>query len=171
MPAAGRNRMAKRTTNDGRRTTSDERRATKARLLIWLLLVGRWSFVLGLAVLLSGCLLTSGERTSMDALPDGGNVSSTFVGADGNTERTIETGANSAPMNAIVIVQAERGELRLELLNPDGGVAFAVQARPDEQVTLRDNVLTDEQGRLRYRVIAQGARNGGYQVLYQRAGQ
>ena len=31
-------------------------------------------------------------------------------------------------------------------------------------------MLTDEQGRLRYRVIAQGARNGGYQVLYQRAG-
>jgi hypothetical protein len=122
------------------------------------------------SVLLTGCLLTSGERASMDALPDGGNVSTTFVGADGNGERTVETGANSAAMNAIVIVQAERGELRLELLNPDGNVAFSVQARPDEQVTRRGDVLTDEQGRLRYRVIAQGARNGGYQVLYQRAG-
>ncbi len=123
------------------------------------------------SVLASGCLLTSGERPSMDALPDGGNISTTFVGADGNGERTVETGASGATMNAIVIVQAERGELRLELLNPDGNVAFAVQARPDEQVTRRGDVLTNEQGRLRYRVIAQGARNGGYQVLYQRAGQ
>ena len=124
-----------------------------------------------LSVLLTGCLLTSGERPSVDALPDGGNVSSTFVGADGNAERTVATGATGATMNAIVIVQAERGELRLELLNPDGNVAFSVQARPDEQVTRRGDVLTDEQGRLHYRVIAQGARNGGYRVLYQRAGQ
>jgi hypothetical protein len=164
MPAAGPSRMA-------RRKTKDERRTTNARLPIWLSIVGRWSLVVGLALLLTGCLLTSGERPSMDALPDGGNVSSTFVGANGNGERTVETGANGATMNAIVIVQAERGELRLELLNPDGNVAFSVQARPDEQVTRRGDVLTDAQGRLRYRVIAQGARNGGYQVLYQRAGQ
>ena len=164
MPAAGPNHMAK-------RTTTDERRMTNARLICWLPFVGRWSFVVALALLLSGCLLTSGERPSMDALPDGGNVSTTFVGATGNAERTVETGASGTTMNAIVIVQAERGELRLELLNPDGNVAFSVQARPDEQVTRRGDVLTDEQGRLRYRVIAQGARNGGYQVLYQRAEQ
>ena len=164
MPTAGPSRMDK-------RPTKDERRKTNARSLIWLSFVGRWSFVFGLVFLLSGCLLTSGERPSVDALPDGGNVSSTFVGAQGNAERTVDTGAKGAIMNAIVIVQAERGELRLELLNPDGNVAFSVQARPDEQVTRRGDVLTDEQGRLRYRVIAQGARNGGYQVLYQRAGQ
>ena len=153
-----------------KRKTKDERRKTNARWLTWLFLHGRWSFVFGLVLLLTSCLLTSGERPSMDALPDGGNVSSTFVGAQGNAERTVDTGAKGAIMNAIVIVQAERGELRLELLNPDGNVAFSVQARPDEQVTRRGDVLTDEQGRLRYRVIAQGARNGGYQVLYQRAG-
>ena len=164
MPAAGLSRMAN-------RMTKDEGRRTKARSVLWLSFIGRWSFVFGLALLLSGCLLTSGERPSTDALPDGGNVSSTFVGANGSAERAIETGANGTTMNAIVIVQAERGELRLELLNPDGNVAFSVQARPDEQVTRRGDVLTDEQGRLRYRVIAQGARNGGYQVLYQRAGQ
>ncbi len=164
MPVAGLSRM-------DRRTTNDERRTTNARFLIWLFSVGRLSFVIGLALLLSGCLLTSGERPSMDALPDGGNVSTTFVGATGNAERTVETGASGTTMNAIVIVQAERGELRIEVLNPDGNVAFSVQARPDEQVTRRGDVLTDEQGRLRYRVIAQGARKGGYQVLYQRAGQ
>jgi hypothetical protein len=92
------------------------------------------------------------------------------VGAEGSDERSVETGAASATLNAIVIVEAERGELRVELLNRDGNVAFAVQSRPDEQVTRRGDVLTDDQGRLRYRVIAQGARNGGYQVLYQRAG-
>jgi hypothetical protein len=156
MPAAGPNRMGRRTTNAGS--------------LIWLPAVGRLSFAVSLALLLSGCLLTSGERPSMDALPDGGNVSTTFVGATGSAERTVETGANGATMNAIVIVQAERGELRLELLNPDGNVALSVKARPDEQVAKRGPVLTDEQGQLRYRVIAQGARNGGYQVLYQRAG-
>jgi hypothetical protein len=154
-----------------RRRTKDEGRRTIGWQPKWLAPIGRWSFIFGLAFMLSGCLLTSGERPSTDALPDGGNVSTTFVGATGNGERTIETGANSATMNAIVIVQAERGELRLELLNPDGNVAFAVQARPDEQVTRRGDVQTDEQGRLHYRVIAQGARNGGYQVLYQRAGQ
>src|SRR5262249_26132391 len=163
MPAAGQNTMA-------RRKTKDERRKTNSRLSIWLPIIGRLSFVVGLGLLLSGCLLTSGERESMDTLPDSGNVNATFVGADGNGERTIETGANGANLNAIVIVQAERGELRIELLNPDGNVAFSVQARPDEQVTRRGDVLTDAQGRLHYRVIAQGARNGGYQVLYQRAG-
>jgi hypothetical protein len=45
-----------------------------------------------------------------------------------------------------------------------------VQSRPDEQITRRGDVLTDEQGRLHYRVIARGARNGAYQLLYQRAG-
>jgi hypothetical protein len=165
MPAAGPSRM------DRRQPTTDDRRPTRFSAVICLSIIGRWSFVFGLALLLSSCLLTSGERPSMDALPDGGNASSTFVGAHGNGERTVETGANDTTMNAIVIVQADRGELRIELLNPDGNVAFSVQARPDEQVTRRGDVLTDEQGRLRYRVIAQGARNGGYQLLYQRAGQ
>ena len=131
----------------------------------------RVSFVLGCALLLGGCMLMSGGRSSADTLPDGGNVSASFVGADGRDDQAVATGAPGAAFNTIVIVQAERGELRLELLNPDGNVAFSVQARPDEQVTRRGDVLTDEQGRLRYRVIAQGARNGGYQVLYQRAGQ
>jgi hypothetical protein len=159
MPAAGPNRMANQ--NKEQRIKNKQLRTKALHFVLCSLF----------SILASGCLLTSGERPSMDALPDGGNVSSTFVGAHGNAERTVETGANGATMNTIVIVQAERGELRIELLNPDGNVAFSVQARPDEQVTRRGDVLTDEQGRLRYRVIAQGARNGGYQVLYQRAGQ
>jgi hypothetical protein len=123
------------------------------------------------SVLLTGCLLTSGERPSIDTQPDGGNISTSFIGADGDAERTVDTGAPTAALNAIVIVQAERGELRVDLLNPDGNVAFSVQARPDEQVTRSGPVQTDAAGHLRYRVSARGARNGGYQVLYQRAGQ
>ena len=159
MPAVGPSRMANQNKEQG---TKNKQLRKKALHFVLCCLF---------SVLASSCLLTSGERPSVDVLPDGGNVSTTFVGADGNGERTVETGANSTTMNAIVIVQADRGELRLELLNPDGNVAFSVQARPDEQVTRRGDVSTDEQGRLRYRVIAQGARNGGYQVLYQRAGQ
>jgi hypothetical protein len=159
MLEAGQSRMARK--NKEQRTKNKQIRTMALHLVLCSLF----------SVLLSGCLLTSGERQSIDALPDGGNISATFVGADGSSERAIETGANGARLNAIVIVQADRGELRLELLNPDGNVAFSVQARPDEQVTRRGDVQTDEQGRLRYRVTAQGARNGGYQVLYQRAGQ
>lgn len=122
----------------------------------------------GMVLLLSGCMIISGGRNSSDTLPDGGNISATFVGADGSTEQTLDTGAVRATLNAIVIVRAERGELQVELLNADGSVAFAVKARPDESISRSGSVLTDQQGRLRYRVRATGARNGSYQVLYQR---
>lgn len=120
------------------------------------------------ALLLSGCMLMSGARTSSDVLPDGGNINATFVGADGRTEQTLDTGAPRVSMNAIAIVQAERGELQLELLNADGSVALAVKGRPDEAVSRSGTVTTDAQGRLRYRVSATGARNGSYQVFFQR---
>ena len=89
-------------------------------------------------------------------------------GADGRTEQTLDTGAPRVSMNAIAIVQAERGELQLELLNADGSVALAVKGRPDEAVSRSGTVTTDAQGRLRYRVSATGARNGSYQVFFQR---
>jgi hypothetical protein len=128
----------------------------------------RIGFTLLCAVLLSGCMLMSGGRTSADTLPDGGNVSASFVGADGLQEQTVDTGAARAAYNTIVIVQAQRGELQVELLNGDGSVAFAVKGRPDEAVTRSGSVTTDEHGRLRYRISATGARNGSYQLLYQR---
>ena len=167
MPICGQSRTASRRTNDQRPTTNDERSLVVGR---WSLVVGRWSLVLGLALLLSGCLLVSGERASTDSLADGGNISSSFVGADGVSERTVDTGAAGASLSAILIVQAERGELQLEVLNSDGSIALAVKSRPDEQVTRQGSVRTDDRGQLRYRVIARGARNGSYQVLYQRAG-
>jgi len=128
----------------------------------------RISNILVCALLLSGCMLMSGERTSADTLLDGGNVSASFVGADGQQEQAVETGAARAAFNTIVIVEAERGELQVELLNSDGSVAFAVKGRPDEAVTRSGSVTTDDNGRLRYRITATGARNGSYQLLYQR---
>jgi hypothetical protein len=79
-----------------------------------------------------------------------------------NNAAALDTGAPQANLNAIVIVQAERGELQLELLNADGSVALAVKGRPDESVSRSGSVQTDTTGRLRYRVTAAGARNGSY---------
>src|SRR5215211_235952 len=104
------------------------------------------SLILICGLLLSGCMIMSGGRTSTDTLPDGGNVSASFVGADGRQEAAVETGAARAAFNTIVIVEAERGELQIELLNGDGSVAFAVKGRPDEAVTRSGSVMTNENG-------------------------
>jgi hypothetical protein len=112
-------------------------------------------------------MLISGEQTAADTGPTGGNLTTTFVSAEGVQERTLATGAGAMTMNVIVIVSVQQGELRLEMLDPGGSVMLAVQGRPDEQVTKSGDVPTDNEGNLRYRVIARGARNGGFQVLYQ----
>jgi hypothetical protein len=127
--------------------------------------------ILTCALLLSGCMLMSGGRSSSDTLPDGGNVSGSFVGADGQQEQSVDTGAARTTFSTIAIVQADRGELQVELLNADGSVAYAVKGRPDEAVTRSGSVTTDENGRLRYRISATGARNGSFQLLYQRPNQ
>ena len=130
----------------------------------------RFVLLAALALSLSGCMFMSGGQVSSDVLPDGGNISAAFVGADGRQEQTLDTGAAGATLSAIVIVQAERGELQVELINDDGSTALVVKGRPSESVSRSGSVRTDAQGRLRYRVTAAGARNGGYQVLYQHAG-
>lgn len=126
---------------------------------------GLWAVVGGL--LLSGCMLTSGERTSQDVGLQAGNRSATFVSAEGDELRSLEVGAPGAELQVIVILEAEQGELRLDVLDADSAVALSAQSRPDEQVTRSGSVTTDAEGVLRYRVTARGARNGGYQILYQ----
>lgn len=125
-------------------------------------------FVLLSLVLLSGCMLESGARSSTDAQPESGNTNTTFISAEGEREYTLATGAPSVALDVIVIIEIEQGELRLDLLDPNGGAVITLQGRPDTQVTRSASVTTDAQGNLRYRVSARGARNGGYQVLYQR---
>jgi hypothetical protein len=119
------------------------------------------------ALLLSGCLMMSGEQTSADAQPTGGNFRTTFVSAEGGVERSIQTGAGPTTLDVIAAVRVQQGELRLEMIGPDGGVALSIQGRPDEQITKIAKVATDQEGNLRYRIIARGARNGSIEVLYQ----
>jgi hypothetical protein len=120
-----------------------------------------------LAPLLGGCLLVSGERTTIDLLAGSGNVSTTFVSAEGGEERTVQVGDGPAELQVIAIIGVESGDLQIDLLQPDGAVAFAVAGRPDSQVTRSSRVRSDEAGVVRYRVSARGARNGEYQIFFQ----
>jgi hypothetical protein len=131
----------------------------------------RYLALIGAAVILfflQACMLASGERTSTDVRPDAGNVTYTFLGAEGSEVYTVPLGDGGALLQVIAILELQQGEMRLELLNAGGSVAFAVQSRPGDQVSRSGMVRLDENGVLRYRVVARGARDGGYQILYQR---
>ncbi len=153
-----------------RRPADDDRQPTKTLVTVSQPVtpfVHRCLLMLVLGLLLSGCMIASGEQTSSDTPENGGNLSTTFVSAEGSEERTLSTGA-PGELNVITIVTVSQGSLQIELLDPQGSVIYAVQGRPQEQVTKSGNVPTDAEGRLRYRVSATGARNGGFQILYQR---
>lgn len=120
-----------------------------------------------LPLLLSGCLLLSGEQTTIDLVEGTGNLSSSFVSGEGQELRLVQVGANDSELQVIAIVAVESGDLQVELIQPDGAVAFVVAGRPDVQVTRSGAVRTDAQGQIRYRVTARGARNGAYQIFVQ----
>jgi hypothetical protein len=120
-----------------------------------------------LVVSLSGCLLISGETTTIDLLEGGGNVLTSFVSAEGREERMIDVGVPNAELRVIAVVEVESGDLELALLQPDGSVAFALAARPATQVTRSGAVRADEAGLIRLRVRASGARDGTYQLFVQ----
>ncbi|NTW00223.1 MAG: hypothetical protein HGA19_02835 [Oscillochloris sp.] len=122
--------------------------------------------VLLCAPLLGGCLLISGEQTTIDLLNGTGNISTTFVSAEGGEERTVQVGDRPAEIQAIAIVAVESGDLQIDLLQPDGSVAFAIVGRPDSQVTRSSLVRSDDSGFVRYRITARGARSGEYQILF-----
>jgi hypothetical protein len=112
-------------------------------------------------------MLVSGEATTIDLAGGVGNLSSTFVSAEGSEERTVQVSDGPAELQVIAIVAIESGDLELELLQPDGAQAFAVAGRPDTQVTRSSVVRSDAAGMVRYRISARGARNGGYQLFFQ----
>jgi hypothetical protein len=120
-----------------------------------------------LAPLLSGCLLVSGEQTTIDHLAGAGNVSTTFVSAEGGEQRTAQVSDHAAELQAIAIISLDTGDLQIDVLQPDGSVAFAIAGRPDAQVTRSSPVRSDASGVVRYRVSARGARNGAYQIFFQ----
>lgn len=123
---------------------------------------------LGLALLtLTGCLLVSGEATTIDLQEGAGNLLTSFVGAEGRAERVVAIGTPGAEVRVIAILGVESGDLELALLQPDGAVAFVVAARPDAEVTRSGAVRADEAGRVRYQLSARGARNGSLQLFVQ----
>jgi hypothetical protein len=134
---------------------------------------GRRAFLVSLAslvgsVALSSCMLSSGALQSLDTQPEAGNLTASFLSAEGEELSAIETGISFHTYEIIAIVSVEQGELALELYDGSGAPAFNVQGRPDQEVTRTGRLASDERGDLRYRVTARGARNGSYQILYRR---
>ena len=137
----------------------------------WLARVGQLivrTIGLGLIVLsLTACLLISGEATSTDIQDGAGNLLSSFVGAEGQTERILELGLAESEVQVIAILSVESGDLEITLMQPDGSVAFTIAARPDAEITRSGLVRTNDQGQLRYQINARGARNGQIQLFFQ----
>ena len=132
-------------------------------------LVGQLALLLLLLPMLTGCLLMSGGQQSSDRAEDAGNVSVQFVSAEGNEVRQVAAADGATDLLVTVFARAERGQLRIEVLDPQGSAVLVVEGTPDEQVT-RGTVPTDDQGNLRFRIRATGAQRGGFQLLYQPAG-
>ena len=116
---------------------------------------------------LSGCMLISGEATTIDQQGRAGNLSTQFVSAEGSEERTFQASEVNGQLQVIAIVAVESGDLSIDLLDPSGSVVFSVAARPGAQITRSGLVPTDATGKLRYRVVTRGVRNGNYQLLFQ----
>lgn len=90
-----------------------------------------------------------------------------FVSAEGQEVRSLKIAEDARTIQVIVIVEVESGDLRIDLLRPDGAVEFAVEGRADSPVTRTSEIQTDDQGYIHYRLLAQGARGGSYQLLFQ----
>ena len=65
------------------------------RFLCW---KRRYLALIGAAMILflQACMLTSGERASIDVRPDAGNVTRTFLGAEGSEVYTVPLGDGGA---------------------------------------------------------------------------
>ena len=120
-------------------------------------------------VLLSGCLLISGPTESADTTGDGGNVYVGFVSAEGSETRVVSTNFVSQQIEVTVLARAERGQMRIDVLNVDDASAIVVEATAEERGD-SGTVSTNAQGEFRYRIQAAGAKNGTLQILYQPAG-
>lgn len=112
-------------------------------------------------------MLISGEETTVDLREDGGNLLTTFVGAEGREIRQLDVGTPGADVQVIVIVSIESGDLEVAVAEAGGAVSFAVAARPDTQVTRSGTVRANERGQVTYTVTARSARHGSYQIFVQ----
>jgi hypothetical protein len=128
----------------------------------------RWAVIIwmiGCAVLLSGCLLISGEQTTIAQEGGTASIFTTFVSAEGSDEYRLPALPANTEVQAIVMVAVESGDLQIALLQPDGSVSFVLAARPGTQVTRSGPLRSDAQGQIRYRITARNARNGEIQMF------
>lgn len=135
-------------------------------------LMRRPLLALGCALLLlslSGCFLIAGPTQSADSTAEGGNVYVGFVSAEGSETRTVPTTFAGQPLRVTVIAQNQRGQLRIEVLDPNGAVVFAVEGTAEERWS-QGEVATNAAGEFRYRVRATGAQRGSFTILYEPAG-
>ncbi len=118
---------------------------------------------------LSGCLLVSGGNQSADSTAEGGNVYVSFVSAEGNDTRIVQTNFPNQTLDLTVFVRNERGQIRIEVLDERGSLALSVEGTAQEQVR-PGQVRTNAAGEFRYRIRATGAQRGEFQILYQPTG-
>ncbi|OAN46524.1 hypothetical protein A6A03_12055 [Chloroflexus islandicus] len=121
--------------------------------------------LIGCAVLLAGCLLISGEQTTVSLQGSAANILTTFVSAEGSDEYRVPALPANTEAQAIVMVAVESGDVQIDLIQPDGAVSFALASRPGTQVTRSGPIRSDEQGQIRYRITARNARNGEIQIF------
>ncbi len=124
--------------------------------------------VLVVLPLLTNCLLISGAQQSSDRAEDAGNVNLQFVSMDGMEVREVAAADGAADLLVTIFARVDRGQLRIEVLDPNGSAVIVVEGTPEEQVA-RGTVPTDANGMLHFRIKATGAHRGGFQLLYQPA--
>lgn len=121
--------------------------------------------LIGSALLLAGCLLISGEQTTVSLQGSAANILTTFVSAEGSDEYRVPALPANTEAQAIVIVAVESGDVQIDLIQPDGSVSFVLASRPGAQVTRSGPIRSDAEGQIRYRITARGARNGEIQIF------
>lgn len=121
--------------------------------------------LIGCAALLAGCLLISGEQTTVSVQGSAANILTTFVSAEGSDEYRVPALPANTEAQAIVMVAVESGDVQIDLIQPDGAVSFVLASRPGAQVTRSGPIRSDDQGQIRYRITARNARNGEIQIF------
>lgn len=121
--------------------------------------------LIGCAVLLAGCLLISGEQTTVSLQGSAANILTTFVSAEGSDEYRVPALPANTEAQAIVMLAVESGDVQIDLIQPDGAVSFVLASRPGAQVTRSGPIRSDDQGQIRYRITARNARNGEIQIF------
>ncbi|WP_298406555.1 hypothetical protein [uncultured Chloroflexus sp.] len=121
--------------------------------------------LLGCAVLLAGCLLISGEQTTVSLQGSAANILTTFVSAEGSDEYRVPALPANTEAQAIVMLAVESGDVQIDLIQPDGAISFVLASRPGAQVTRSGPIRSDAEGKIRYRITARSARNGEIQIF------